>query len=184
MRSHALQSLTADGWLLFATRFIRLFAYGALSVVLVFYLVGLGLTESQTGLLLTRDAGRRHARLALSHDARRSDRPPADADVGATADGRRRARVRVRRISCGCSSSPARSASISPSGDEVGPFLPIEQAALSHVVRRSRPDRGVRLVHARRLAGDRARRAGRRIPHPAPCSSARRAATRAAIERW
>ena len=43
----------ADGWLLFATRFIRLFAYGALSVVLVFYLVGLGLSESQTGLLLT-----------------------------------------------------------------------------------------------------------------------------------
>ena len=35
------------------TRFIRLFAYGALSVVLVFYLVGLGLTASQTGMLLT-----------------------------------------------------------------------------------------------------------------------------------
>ena len=49
----ALQQLTRDGWLLFATRFIRLFAYGALSVVLVFYLVGLGLSESQTGLLLT-----------------------------------------------------------------------------------------------------------------------------------
>ena len=51
--SNALQQLTRDGWLLFATRFIRLFAYGALSVVLVFYLVGLGLSESQTGLLLT-----------------------------------------------------------------------------------------------------------------------------------
>src|SRR6058998_2425779 len=48
-----LHGLTEDAWLLFATRFIRLFAYGALSVVLVFYLVGLGLTESQTGLLLT-----------------------------------------------------------------------------------------------------------------------------------
>ena len=51
--SNALQQLTRDGWLLFVTRFIRLFAYGALSVVLVFYLVGLGLSESQTGLLLT-----------------------------------------------------------------------------------------------------------------------------------
>src|SRR5205809_5764184 len=51
--SQALQQLTRDGGLLFATRFIRLFAYGALSVVLVFYLVSLGLSESQTGLLLT-----------------------------------------------------------------------------------------------------------------------------------
>src|SRR5882672_8881104 len=38
--------------LLFAARFIRLFAYGALSVVLVFYLIGIGLTEPQTGVLL------------------------------------------------------------------------------------------------------------------------------------
>jgi MFS family permease len=48
-----LKSLTRDGWLLFLTRFIRLFAYGSISVVLVFYLIGLGLSESQTGLLLT-----------------------------------------------------------------------------------------------------------------------------------
>src|SRR5947199_6653429 len=49
----ALRTLTRDGWLLFLTRFLRLFAYGSLSVVLVFYLIGLGLSESQTGLLLT-----------------------------------------------------------------------------------------------------------------------------------
>src|SRR3984957_17848283 len=49
----ALKALTRDGWLLFLTRFIRLFAYGSISVVLVFYLIGLGLSESQTGLLLT-----------------------------------------------------------------------------------------------------------------------------------
>ena len=48
-----LRDLTSDGWLLFATRSIRLFAYGGLSVVLVFYLVSLGLTESDVGLLLT-----------------------------------------------------------------------------------------------------------------------------------
>src|SRR5229473_6437154 len=49
----ALRRLNHDAWLLFATRFIRLFAYGSLSVVLVFYLVGIGLSEPQTGLLLT-----------------------------------------------------------------------------------------------------------------------------------
>src|SRR4030081_2408964 len=49
----ALRTLTRDGWLLFLTRFLRLFAYGSLSVVLVFYLISLGLSESQTGLLLT-----------------------------------------------------------------------------------------------------------------------------------
>jgi len=48
-----LSSLSSDARLLFATRSVRLFAYGALSVVLVLFLVGLGLTESQTGLLLT-----------------------------------------------------------------------------------------------------------------------------------
>jgi len=41
----ALQRLTRDGWLLFATRFVRLFAYGSLSVVLVFYLIGIGLAN-------------------------------------------------------------------------------------------------------------------------------------------
>src|SRR3954470_24762344 len=49
----ALRLLPRDAWLLFTTRFVRLFAYGSLSVVLVFYLIGIGLSESQTGLLLT-----------------------------------------------------------------------------------------------------------------------------------
>ena len=49
----ALRHLSSDAWLLFATRFTRLFAYGALSVVLVFYLIRLGLSEGDTGLLLT-----------------------------------------------------------------------------------------------------------------------------------
>jgi MFS family permease len=49
----ALRALPRDAVVLFLTRFVRLFAYGALSVVLVFYLVSLGLTESQVGLLLT-----------------------------------------------------------------------------------------------------------------------------------
>jgi len=37
----SLKLLTRDGWLLFLTRFIRLFAYGSISVILIFYLVGL-----------------------------------------------------------------------------------------------------------------------------------------------
>ena len=45
--------LSRDAALLFLTRGLRLFAYGALSVVLVFYLVGVGLTPPQVGLLLT-----------------------------------------------------------------------------------------------------------------------------------
>src|ERR1700724_425825 len=49
----ALKVLTRDGYLLFLTRFLRLFAYGSLSVILVFYLVSLGLSESQAGLVLT-----------------------------------------------------------------------------------------------------------------------------------
>jgi hypothetical protein len=49
----AFKALTRDGWLLFVARFARLFAYGSLSVILVFYLVGLGLTEAESGLVLT-----------------------------------------------------------------------------------------------------------------------------------
>lgn len=49
----ALGALPCDGRLLLLTRFIRLFAYGALSVVLVLYLTALDLDASQVGLLLT-----------------------------------------------------------------------------------------------------------------------------------
>ena len=45
----SLRALPRDAAILFFTRFTRLFAYGALSVVLVFYLVSLGLTETQEG---------------------------------------------------------------------------------------------------------------------------------------
>src|SRR5215472_1051886 len=53
LKRSSLQHLTRDGVLLFVTRFTRLFSYGALSVALVFYLTGVGLSESQTGMLLT-----------------------------------------------------------------------------------------------------------------------------------
>src|ERR1700741_3775124 len=67
----AFRVLTRDGYLLFLTRFIRLFAYGSLSVVLVFYLVGIGLSEKQTGALLT---------LTLAGDTVISPLPTTQAD--------------------------------------------------------------------------------------------------------
>jgi MFS family permease len=130
----ALRSLTADGRLLFATRFIRLFAYGSLSVILVFYLVSLGLTESQTGLLLS---------LTLAGDVVVSLLLTTWADRL----GRRRMLIvgAVLMAAAGLAFAFTHNffflvvagtiGVISPSGNEVGPFLSIEQAALSHVVR-------------------------------------------------
>jgi len=129
----ALNSLTRDGWLLFLTRFIRLFAYGSLSVILVFYLVSLGLTTAQTGLLLTLTlAGDMVVSLYLTT---RADRI-----------GRRRMLIAgaILMAAAGLAFASTRNflfliiagtiGVISPSGHEVGPFLSIEQAALSHVV--------------------------------------------------
>jgi MFS family permease len=125
--------LSGDGWLLFATRFIRLFAYGSLSVVLVFYLVGIGVNETQTGLLLTLTlVGDTAVSLVLTT---RADRI-----------GRRRMLIVGAMLMAGAGLAFASTSHlglllvagtigvISPSGHEVGPFLPIEQAALSHVV--------------------------------------------------
>jgi MFS family permease len=129
----ALKSLTRDGWLLFLTRFVRLFAYGSLSVILVFYLVGLGLTTSQTGLLLT---------LTLAGDIVISLYLTTRADR----IGRRRMLIAgaILMAAAGLAFALTRNflflliagtiGVISPSGNEVGPFLSIEQAALSHVV--------------------------------------------------
>ncbi|HXM95422.1 MAG TPA: MFS transporter [Candidatus Dormibacteraeota bacterium] len=129
----ALRVLTRDGWLLFLTRFTRLFAYGSLSVILVFYLVGLGFTEAQTGLLLT---------LTLIGDIIVSLYLTTRADR----IGRRRMLIIGAILMAGAGLAFACTSNllflivagtigvISPSGNEVGPFLPIEQAALSHVV--------------------------------------------------
>src|SRR5947209_6166820 len=128
-----LRVLTRDGWLLFLTRCTRLFAYGALSVVLVFYLTSLGLSASQTGMLLTFTlVGDTVVSLYLTT---RADRI-----------GRRRMLIigAILMAAAGLTFAYTRSlvflvvagtiGVISPSGNEVGPFLPIEQAALAHVV--------------------------------------------------
>jgi MFS family permease len=129
----ALRVLTRDGYLLFVTRFVRLFAYGSLSVVLVFYLIGLGLNASQTGILLT---------LTLVGDTVISLYLTTRADRM----GRRRMLIvgAVLMVAAGLAFAWTKNlllliiagtiGVISPSGNEVGPFLSIEQAALSHVV--------------------------------------------------
>ncbi len=136
----AFRVLTRDGYLLFFTRFMRLFAYGSLSVVLVFYLIGLGLNASQTGLLLTLTlVGDTLISLYLTTRADRSGRRRM-LIVGAIL-------MAAAGLAFACTSNlvlliiAGTIGVISPSGNEVGPFLSIEQAALSHVVpNRSRTD--------------------------------------------
>jgi MFS family permease len=111
-----------------------------LSVVLVFYLIGIGLSEAQTGLLLT---------LTLVGDVSVSLFLTTRADR----IGRRRTLMVGALLMAAAGLAFASTSNlwflvlagtigvISPSGNEVGPFLPIEQAALSHVVTdRSRTD--------------------------------------------
>jgi MFS family permease len=128
-----LRTLSRDGWLLLVTRFARLFAYGSLSVILVFYLIGLGLTESQAGLVLT---------LTLVGDVIVSLYLTTRADR----IGRRRMLIvgsflmTAAGLAFACTSNlfflaiAGTIGVISPSGHEIGPFLSIEQAALSHIV--------------------------------------------------
>jgi MFS family permease len=112
---------------------VRLFAYGSLSVILVFYLTGLGLSDQQVGLLLTLTlAGDTVVSLFLTTQADRI--------------GRRRMLIAGALLMAGAGLAFASTRNflflviaatigvISPSGNEVGPFLPIEQAALSEVV--------------------------------------------------
>jgi MFS family permease len=125
--------MPTDVRLLFATRIVRLFAYGALSVVLVFYLVEVGLSQLQTGVLLTLTLlGDTVVSLAITTNADRV--------------GRRRMLIAGAALMAGAGLVMASTTHfwllllaatagvISPSGQEVGPFLPIEQAALSGLV--------------------------------------------------
>ncbi len=119
--------------LLFATRITRLFAYGFLSVALVLYLVQVGLSEVEIGLLLT---------LTLVGDV------PVTLWITTTAD--RIGRRRMLQLGAGLMFLSglvfaftqsylllvvtAIIGVISPSGNEIGPFLSIEQAALSQLI--------------------------------------------------
>jgi MFS family permease len=129
--------LTADGWLLFGTRCAHMFAYGLLSVVLVLYLSEVGLDDRRIGLLLT---------LTLLGDI------AVSLWLTTTADrlGRRRTLVlgSLLMLLAGVAFAltdnfwlllaAAMVGVISPSGNEVGPFLPVEQAALSQTLSAAR----------------------------------------------
>jgi MFS family permease len=127
------RTLNVDGRLLFLTRSLRLFAYGFLSVVLVLYLAQVGLSEAKIGLLLT---------LTLLGDT------VISLGITTRADriGRRRmlilgsALMGLAGIFFAVTGNfwllllTATIGVISPSGNEVGPFLSIEQAALTQIV--------------------------------------------------
>ncbi len=122
-----------DVSLLFATRSLRMFGYGFLAVVLVLYLDALGLTGGEVGVLLA---------LTLLGDAAIS--------LWLTTHADRIGRRRVLVVGAGLmlaaglvfAATPiylvlvvaATLGVISPSGNEVGPFLAVEQASLTQLV--------------------------------------------------
>lgn len=122
-----------DVIILFTTRSLRLFAYGALALILVVYLTELGLSESQSGLLLTMTMlGDIALSLWITTIADRVGRKRmlifgallmALGGFGFALSGAFLWLLLAATIGV-----------ISPSGNEVGPFLPIEQAALSEEV--------------------------------------------------
>jgi MFS family permease len=128
-----LHFLTTDGRLLFATRLVRLFAYGFLSVVLALYLAQVGLTTTQIGMLFT---------LTLIGDAGIS--------LWITTSADRIGRKRMLLLGAGLMllagvvfaltsniillAVVAIIGVLSPSGNEIGPFLSIEQAALAQII--------------------------------------------------
>jgi MFS family permease len=134
-KPHSITS-TPDVRLLFITRFVRMFAYGFLSVLLAVYLSKLGLSDTKIGLLLT---------LTLVGDI------AVSLWLTTTADrfGRRRTLVigALLMLMAGIVFALTKNFAvlliaatigvISPSGNEVGPFLSVEQAGLSQII----PDR-------------------------------------------
>ena len=124
---------TLDIPLLFTTRIIRMFCYGFLSVVLVLYLSEAGLTEQQAGLLFT---------FTLAGDAGISLYLTTHAD----GFGRKKTLIIGALLMLGAGivflltnnlivlMIAAIIGVISPSGNEIGPFLSVEQAGLSQLV--------------------------------------------------
>jgi MFS family permease len=122
--------LTRDIRILFATRIVRMFSYGLLAVILALYLEQAGLSVAQIGLLLT---------LTLLGDALISLWITTRADRV----GRRRMLLvgAALMIFAGILFAATRNffllllaatiGVISPSGNEVGPFLAIEQSSLA-----------------------------------------------------
>ena len=131
------RALTRDGRLLFATRMARMFAYGFLSVVLALYLAALGYGPRMIGLIFTLTLlGDTVVSLWMTTSADRIGRRRMLAGGGAL--------MLFAGIFFAVTNQlpwlliAAIVGVISPSGYEVGPFLAIEQAALSQTVPGSR----------------------------------------------
>lgn len=126
-------SLTGDGRWLFATRMVRMFAYGFVSVVLALYLAAAGLTENQIGLLLTFTLiGDTVIALWLTSHADRAGRRKTlqvSAGLMVLAGG-----VLALTQNYWLALAAATLGVLSPSGNEVGAFLPVEQAALTQTI--------------------------------------------------
>jgi MFS family permease len=123
----------SDFRFLFATRILRMFAYGLVAVILALYLAQLGLSDADIGLLLT---------LTLFGDAVISLWITTRADRA----GRKRMLLlgAALMVCAGIIFAVTRNyyllllaatiGVISPSGNEVGPFLAIEQSALAQIL--------------------------------------------------
>jgi predicted MFS family arabinose efflux permease len=128
-----LHNLTTDGRLLLLARSLRLFAFGALAVVLVLYFVTMGWSEVQIGRLL--------AAIMIGDAA---------VTLWVTLNADRLGRRRMLQVSAGLMivvgfvlpltesgwliTLVAFVGAISLNGGEVGPFLAIEQAGLTHTL--------------------------------------------------
>ncbi|HKG52923.1 MAG TPA: MFS transporter [Anaerolineales bacterium] len=123
--------------ILFSTRIIRLFCYGFLSVVLALYLSEAGLSEGKIGLLFT---------LTLFGDAVITLWLTTSADRF----GRKRTLILGALLMAGAGIAfiltrnfilliiAAIIGVISPSGNEIGPFLSVEQAGLTQLISNKR----------------------------------------------
>ncbi len=119
--------------LLFSTRIVRLFCYGFLSVILALYLSEIGLSDAQIGLLLS---------LTLVGDALISLWLTTSADRF----GRKRTLMLGALLMAGAGVAFVMTRNymlliaaaivgvVSPSGNEIGPFLSVEQAGLTQII--------------------------------------------------
>jgi MFS family permease len=129
--------LSRDGRLLFAARSVRMFGYGAVAVILVLYLARLGFDGAAIGLILS---------LTLIGDTIVSLWLTTHADRL----GRRRILIAGAALMAAAGIVfaitdqfvlllvAATVGVISPSGNEVGPFLAVEQASLSETIKNER----------------------------------------------
>jgi len=125
--------MNRDITILFSTRIIRLFCYGFLSFVLTLYLIETGLTVGQAGLIFS---------LTLAGDAGITLLLTTHADRF----GRKRTLLIGALLMLGAGIvflltqniilliAAAIIGVISPSGNEIGPFLSVEQAGLSQLI--------------------------------------------------